>query len=193
MKVSIREAADLLGMSQETLRRWEAAGKINADRTSGGHRRYDMGELRHVLSQLSQPTHRVTLAYIRVARVDDQPLLAQQRHMLDGFCRAHGWDYETIYDFGSGLSGEKPGLHQLIQRICAREVERLVIAHRQRLLRFGAEVILSMCASFQTEVVIVSPTIDLTDEADLATDAAEVDALFAAQRASLQRVHTVDQ
>ncbi|GAA5528227.1 IS607 family transposase [Herpetosiphon gulosus] len=193
MKVSIREAADLLGMSQETLRRWEAAGKINADRTSGGHRRYDMGELRQVLSQLSQPTHRVTVAYIRVASVDDQPLLAQQRHMLDGFCRAHGWDYEAIYDFGSGLSGEKPGLQQLIQRICAREVERLVIAHRQRLLRFGAEVILSICASFQTEVVIVSPMLDLTDEAELATDAAEVAALLAAQRASLQSQHAPDQ
>ena len=48
MKVSIRKAARFLGVSPDTLRRWEAAGKIRVERTSGGHRRYDLGKLKGV-------------------------------------------------------------------------------------------------------------------------------------------------
>jgi predicted site-specific integrase-resolvase len=49
MKVSIKRAASELGVHQATLRRWEAAGKIQAERTPKGHRRYDLTKLRGVL------------------------------------------------------------------------------------------------------------------------------------------------
>lgn len=39
--IPIAEAAHRLGVSAETLRRWEKAGLIAAHRTAGGHRRYD--------------------------------------------------------------------------------------------------------------------------------------------------------
>lgn len=38
---SIQEAADRLGIPIQKLRRWDAAGVLVAERTSGGHRRYD--------------------------------------------------------------------------------------------------------------------------------------------------------
>ena len=185
MKVSIREAADMLGMSQESLRRWETAGKIKAERTAGGHRRYDLVQLRQVMAQLSQPTQRTTIAYARVATLDAHDLLERQRALLDAFCTAHGWEYELICDFGSGVTAEKPGLHQLIQRIGAREVERLVVAHRNRLLRFSPDLLMVLCATLNTEVVVVSPTVDYADAADLAQDAAEAQTILAAHRASL--------
>ena len=46
MKVSIKEAAQELGVSQVTLRRWEAAKKIEVERTPRGHRRYDLAKLK---------------------------------------------------------------------------------------------------------------------------------------------------
>ena len=41
-KLSRAEAAYLLGVSTDTLRRWEKEGKITSSRTEGGHRRYDL-------------------------------------------------------------------------------------------------------------------------------------------------------
>ncbi len=175
----------MLGMSQETLRRWETAGKITAERTAGGHRRYDLVQLRQVMGQLSQPTQRSTIAYARVATLDAHDLLERQRTLLDSFCAAHGWEHEFIYDFGSGVTAEKPGLHQVIQRICAREVERLVVAHRNRLLRFSPDLLMVLCATFNTAVVVVSPTVDYADAEDLAQDAAEAQTILAAHRAAL--------
>ena len=42
--LSIQEAADLLGVSTNTLRRWETEGKITSERTVGGHRRYQVSD-----------------------------------------------------------------------------------------------------------------------------------------------------
>ena len=43
--IGVKEAAELLGVSTKTIRRWEADGKIRSTRTEGGHRRFDVGEL----------------------------------------------------------------------------------------------------------------------------------------------------
>lgn len=43
--LTIREAADALGVSVETVRRWAASGRIRAERTAGGHRRFDPAEV----------------------------------------------------------------------------------------------------------------------------------------------------
>src|SRR5260370_15171408 len=48
MKVSIKAAAQELGVREETLRRWEQAGKITSERPATGHRRYDLATLRFV-------------------------------------------------------------------------------------------------------------------------------------------------
>ncbi len=51
----------------------------------------------------------------------------------------NGWTYEVLQDLGSGLNYHKRGLQLLIKRICSGDVGRLVLAHQDRLLRFGSE------------------------------------------------------
>ncbi len=79
MKVSIKAAAQELGVREETLRRWEQAGKITSERTAGGHRRYDLATIRKVVEMRehprleSQPSARVTIGYARVSSPDQLP------------------------------------------------------------------------------------------------------------------------
>ena len=49
MKISIGKAAAELGVTRETLRRWESTGKIASSRTPNGHRRYDLFQLRGMI------------------------------------------------------------------------------------------------------------------------------------------------
>ena len=65
--VAIGEAADVLGVSIATLRRWEAAGKLAAEHTAGGHRRYDVAKLRPELFGDADAAKRKTVAYARVS------------------------------------------------------------------------------------------------------------------------------
>jgi len=180
MKVSIGKAAILLGVSRDTLRRWEAAGKIKVERTARGHRRYDLGQLHDKVSStvISEPP---TIAYARVSGHDQKKDLERQAKLLEAFCAAHGWKHEIIQDLGSGLNYKKRGLKKLIQLICSHNIKRLVLTNKDRLLRFGAELIFSLCENFGVEVVLINSAEEASFEEDLAQDVLEIITVFSAR------------
>jgi putative resolvase len=123
MKVSIGQAAKELGVSRETLRRWEAAGKIQVERTPKGHRRYDLSKL-YGITPHPALAGRPTLAYACVSSHDQKEDLNRQVAWLETYCAANGWTDEVIQDWGSGMNNPKKGLQQLIQRIGSGQVGR---------------------------------------------------------------------
>lgn len=156
MKVSIGKAAKVLGVSIQTLRRWEWEGKIQPERTLHGHRRYDLAKLQGLKPYQISQTERLTICYARISSSDQDEQLACQISTLECFCAENGWEYEIISDLGSGMDYNKIGLQELILRICSGDVGRLVLTHKDRLLRFGSELIFSLCEAFNTEVVIMN-------------------------------------
>ncbi len=181
MKVGISQAAKELGVTAKTLRRWEEQGKIEVERTVGGHRRYDLAKLRGVIPRKPQPGGRITIGYARVSSHDQKDDLVRQVVLIESFCAANGWTFEIVADMGSGLNYRKRGLRQLIKRICSGEVGRLVLTHQDRLLRFGAELVLMLCAHFGTEVVIINTSEETTFEEDLVSDVLEIITVFSAR------------
>ncbi|ATY86428.1 IS607 family transposase [Kyrpidia spormannii] len=181
MKVSIGRAAKELGVAPETLRRWEAEGKIRVERTPGGHRRYDLASLRGWARKEPEPKERITLAYARVSSHDQKGDLERQVELLETFCAANGWRFEVVRDLGSGLNYNKRGLRELIRRICSGEVGRLVVTHKDRLLRFGSELVFSLCEHFGTEVVIINASEEATFEEELVQDVLEIITVFSAR------------
>ena len=101
--------------------------------------------------------------------------------LLEGFCAAQLWTYEVLTDVGSGLNYRKRGLRQLINRICSGEVGRLVLSHKDRLLRFGSELVFSLCEHFCVEVIIINASEDSTFEEDLVNDVIEIVTVFSAR------------
>ena len=170
-----------MGVHPDTLRRWEREGKIEpVERTPGGRRRYDLSKLRH-LAPHKAPSSRTTIAYARVSTSGQKDDLVRQVALLESYCAAQGWTYEVITDVGPGLNYHKRGLRQLISRICSGEVGRLVLSHKDRLLRFGSELVFSLCEHFSCEVVIVNASESSTFEEDLANDVIEIVTVFSAR------------
>jgi putative resolvase len=182
MKISIGKLAKELGVSRDTLRRWEVIGKISAERTPRGHRRYD---LQKILGRLSEKTpsnsKKKTIVYARVSGHDQKEDLKRQVELLSSFCVAHGWSFEIIQDLGSGLNYNKKGLKKLIQSICLRNIERIVLTHKDRLLRFGAELIFTLCEQFGVEVVLMNKSQESSFEDDLVNDVLEIITVFSAR------------
>jgi putative resolvase len=182
MKISIGQAAKELGVSIPTLRRWEAEGEIQAERTPKGHRRYDLAQLRGLKPYETSKTNRPTVCYARVSSHDQKEDLVRQAALLETFCAANGWTYEIVQDLGSGLNYNKRGLQQLIKRICSGTVGRLVLTNKDRLLRFGSELVFSLCEAYNTEVVIINQGEQpLSFEEELSQDVLEIITVFSAR------------
>jgi len=178
--VGIHEAAGALGVSPITLRRWEESGRITCTRTDGGHRRYDLSVLRPDSFRKNDDC-RTTVAYARVSSHDQKDDLERQKQVLELYCARQGWTFEVIADLGSGMNYHKKGLKRLLSAILDGSVGRLVIAHKDRLLRFGAELVFAICEAKQVEIVILNQGEDTTFEEDLAKDVFEIITVFSAR------------
>lgn len=155
MKMSIGQVADEIGVSIDTLRRWEREGKIKPERTNGKHRRYDLESILAYVNR-NKRHDRVTVAYARVSTPNKKNDLEIQKKVLELFCLSKGWQYKTISDIGSGLNYTKKGLRELIKMIELNQVERLVINYKDRLLRFGSEIIFEICKYHDVEVITIT-------------------------------------
>lgn len=176
--VKIGKAAEILGVSIQTLRRWEKLGTlISESRNSGGTRYYDLEKL----LGLRQTSSEITIAYARVSSHDQKGDLIRQAELLRTFCISHGWTHEVIQDVGSGMNYHKKGLKHLLELILDRKIRRLVIAHKDRLLRFGAELIFALCQARQVEVVIINQGSEPSFEEELAKDVLEIITVFSAR------------
>lgn len=179
--VGIQEAAEFLGVSAQTLRRWEREGKLIPDeRTEGNRRRYDLAKLRPE-SFHTPEAGRKTVAYARVSSHDQKDDLERQKQVLELYCARQGWAFEVVSDLGSGMNYHKKGLKRLLSEILEDRIGRLVVTHKDRLLRFGAELVFAICEAKHVEVVILNQGEDTSFEADLAKDVLEIITVFSAR------------
>lgn len=179
--VSIGEASKTLGVSITTLRRWETEGRLIAEHTAGGHRRYDLAKLRPEQFHGIDMANRRTIAYACVSSHDQKDDLERQKQVLELYCARQGWTFEVIADLGSGMNYHKKGLKHLLDAVVEGHIGRLVITHKDRLLRFGAELVFAICEAKNVEVVILNHGEDTTFEEDLAKDVLEIITVFSAR------------
>ena len=171
--ITIGEASKILGVTPKTLRLWEKEGKITSHKTKGNHRRYLMSDLLGFSNK-----DKITIGYARVSSQGQKKDLNRQEQLLEFYCTGKAYNFKIIIDLGSGLNYKKKGLNSLIKMICSNEIGRLVLVHKDRLLRFGSELIFSLCEQFGVEVVIVNKSQASTFEEELASDVLEIITVF---------------
>lgn len=180
MLLKVGEAAEFLGVAKSTLRRWETEGKLIPIRTAGNQRRYEKESLIKFRSA-NKPSKKYTIAYARVSTSDQKEDLARQVDNISNYCIAKGYQFEVIQDLGSGLNYKKKGLTSLIEKVCSGEVERVVINYKDRLVRFGFEMLEQICSIHGVEIEIINLTQDKTYEEELVEDVLSVITVFSSR------------
>ena len=112
---------------------------------------------------------------------DQKEDLDRQRQRLDDYCAQEAKHYEVIDDLGSGLNYKKRGLKKLIHLILGGRVDKLILTHKDRLLRFGSEIIFYLCSYCGTRVEVIDDTGSLSDEECLTRDVLEIITLFSSR------------
>ena len=183
MFVSISEAALILGVSASTLRRWEREGLFHADlRTPGGHRRYSATGIRQCFIEDGNPQEAgLVVAYARVSSHDQKSDLERQITRLEDYCHRQFDAHLLISDLGSGLNYKKRGLNKLLRLLLSGKLREIVLTHKDRLQRFGSELIFRICEYTGTKVRVIDEQTPLTDKERLAHDVLEIMTVFSAR------------
>ena len=182
--VNISEAARILGVTTTTLRNRDKKGLLKPDElTKGKARRYRVESLRNINRNIIFAKDDLkTIAYARVSSHDQKQDLNRQVQLLELYCTKHGYKYEVIQDIGSGMNYYKKGLTRLIDLILDNQVQRLILTHKDRLLRFGAELVFSICEAKNVEVIIINQGEEPPSfEEELAKDVLEIITVFSAR------------
>lgn len=151
---TIRKHYDI---SQTTLRNWANEGKIGFVRTKGGkkaegkrlYRKEDVDKLFGEPNKASDKKTRI--CYARVSSQGQKDDLVRQVDYLKEQCPG----YEIIQDVGSGLNFKRKGFLKLIDKIIAEEIDEIVICHKDRLCRFGYELVEYLCEQKNIKIRIL--------------------------------------
>lgn len=137
---TINKFAKIIGVTPQTLRNWDRSGRLHPHHTStNGYRYYSEEQLCAVTGIQFAP--RKVIGYCRVSSRKQKDDLERQVENLRTYLYAQGNPFEIITDIGSGINYTKEGLQELIRRIEVNQVEKVVVLYKDRLLRFGFELL----------------------------------------------------
>lgn len=188
--IGIAEACELVGVTGNTFRAWTKAGKIEAVRTSErGHRKYRLSDV-HALMGIDSES--ITLddvqlpiaVYARVSSHDQKTKgdLDRQKARLLEYCALKKYDIEYVYDeVGSGMNDKRSKLIKLMKLASDGKISKVVIEHKDRLIRFNYNIILMYFNSHGVEVEYMDETLNKSFENELVEDMLTLMASFSAK------------
>lgn len=150
------EFAELIGKSVSTLQRWDREGRLKSNRALTNRRYYTHIQYLEYIGQRATTTTK-NIAYYRVSSAGQKNDLVNQRKAIEDFCVAKGIDVSLwLSDIGSGLNYKRKHFISIMEMVERGEVSKLIIAHKDRLIRFGYEWFEGFCKNHGTEIVIMN-------------------------------------
>ncbi len=166
----VSEFGNKVGVSASTLRRWEQEGRLIPDRTLGNQRIYTESHLAVARSIKTGKLPNKVVIYCRVSSNNQKEDLQSQVSAMEKFCLAQGVCVtQTIQEIGGGLNFKRPKFLQIIKWAIEGELKLLYVAHKDRLCRFGFELVEQIVQWGGGSVVIanaqtLSPDEELTQD-----------------------------
>ena len=170
---SIREFSKIIGVSAQTLRNWDNNGKLHPHHTTASGYRYYSDEQLNQIINVKPNYNRITIGYCRVSSHKQKDDLERQIDSVKTYLIAKGQPFEIISDIGSGIDYKKKGLQELIKRISGNQVERVVVLYKDRLLRFGFELVEYIASLHNCEIEIMDHT-EKTEQQELVEDLVQI-------------------
>ncbi|WP_417006597.1 IS607 family transposase [Anabaenopsis arnoldii] len=181
--VTPKEAAKILGVHVSSLRRWENEGKLKAIRTPGGQRRFILEEVEKIGGI---PRTIKTICYGRVSTHSQQDDLQRQLEHL----RTRYPEAEIISEVGSGLNFQRKKFLAILERIIDGDIQRIVVPHPDRLVRFGFELVRWLCTKFECELVVLNDR-QLSPEQELVQDMLSIIHCFSSRLYGLRKYKSI--
>lgn len=167
------EACDIIGVKPGILRKWDERGLVKTIRTPGGMRLFDISSIDSTinLDRIKEKKQPVVVLYSRVSSAKQKDDLERQKTFIKNNLpdKYSGATINNISDIGSGINFKRPGLLQVLGSVKEGNVSTLVVASKDRLARFGFELIEWICNEYGTKILVLESQ-DTTPENELGKD-----------------------
>ena len=176
----MNEVSEITGLAQSTLRLMHRKGElVPAKISSGGTRYYSDEQIKEYMG-IETVSKRIVIGYARVSSRKQEDDLNKQIENLKTYMFAKGYSFEMITDIGSSVNYSRNGLTKLLERIHNGEVSKVVVLYKDRLVRFGFELLETVCKLNDCEIEIVDNTPKINEE-ELVNDLIKVVNVFGSE------------
>lgn len=178
---SSKTVTQILGVTAQTLRNWDKEGKLKPSYVkSNGYRYYSEDSILSYTQERKTKKNLNVIGYARVSSKKQSDDLERQVNNLKKYLDSKYSDYEIITDIGSGINYTKPGLKKLIEKINKKEVDLIVVLYKDRLLRFGFELV-EYFAELNNVKIEVLDKIDKNQDQELVEDLVQIITVFSCE------------
>ena len=172
--VSLREAIEITGIGEQTLRKYVDQNRIDSYKTPSGHRKFDKGYLEKMCFSLSndkkiQETKRQNYIYARVSSKKQSDDLNRQIEFIKTK-RPEYSSYNLITDIASGINFKRKGLLSILDSAIQNNIGEIVVAHRDRLSRFGFDLIDIVVTKAGGKITVIDDERNKSTEQELSED-----------------------
>ena len=191
--VSGKEASKILGVHQRTLHTWDKKGLIKTIRSGGGDKRFynveeylkDKTKINEVFEgEEVEEDARLKICYCRVSTHSQKDDLGRQIDVMKKLYPKHIF----ITDIASGINFKRKGLLRIIDLSIEGKIEELVIAYKDRLTRFGYEMIEHFVEKYSKgKIIVLNEKKDLDPEEELVGDVLQILNVFTAKMNGLRK------
>ena len=175
---SAKTVTQILGVTAQTLRNWDKEGKLKPSYVkSNGYRYYSEESILSYTQERKTKKNLNVVGYARVSSKKQTDDLERQVNNLKEYLSNKYDNFDIITDIGSGINYNKPGLLKLIEKINRKEVDLIVVLYKDRLLRFGFELV-EHFANLNNVKIEVLYKLDKTQDEELVEDLVQIITVF---------------
>ena len=175
---STKKVTEILGVTAQTLRNWDKEGKLKPSYVkSNGYRYYSEESILSYTQERKTKKNLNVVGYARVSSKKQSDDLERQINNLNTYISSKYDSFDIITDIGSGINYNKPGLKKLIEKINKKEVDLIIVLYKDRLLRFGFELV-EYFAELNNVKIEVLDKIDKNQDEELVEDLVQIMTVF---------------
>lgn len=175
---SSKTVTQILGVTAQTLRNWDREGKLKpAYVKSNGYRYYSEESILAYTQERKTKKNLNVIGYARVSSKKQSDDLERQVNNIKNYISSKYETFDIITDIGSGIDYNKPGLKKLIEKINKKEVDLIIVLYKDRLLRFGFELV-EYFAELNNVKIEVLDKIDKNQDQELVEDLVQIITVF---------------
>ena len=175
---SAKTVSQMLGVSAQTLRNWDKEGKLKPSYVkSNGYRYYSEDLILSYTQERKTKKNLNVIGYARVSSKKQSDDLERQVNNINQYLSSIYDNFDIITDIGSGINYKKPGLMKLIEKINKKEVDLIVVLYKDRLVRFGFELIEYFAALNNVKIEVLDK-VDKNQDEELVEELVQIITVF---------------